>query len=459
MTVPHPISLAKTCPRGLLEILRKAGFTFDAVKARLGTEYRMYMLEGSGIAGRFRALVQSAGMGADIGARMLSANRLGVLGAISNSFIRRGPKDRLDLLIWLFLLNEPVQTTTLKCLFSDGDLNALAAMNLIRLDRDVAVCDLAIFECAGLFFATDARVKRPSGVNDVMPLHPDSFDLVGSVSRKPVESTLDLCTGSGVHALVAARHSKHVVATDINPRALHFAEFNAWLNGITNIEFQQGDLFRAVEDSAFDLILSNPPYIPDTDSSPGDNRSCGGQHGDVLWSRILQGLDKHLRPGGLCQMIHMIVQFGDERPEDKIRALLGPLTDSCNIILCSNTIAYRNKEIESATLVHYGVVTIKRSVNPGGTFSIRAPFHPPLAFDISTLLSTLEHTSLPEERILIGQSHFERSERNKILSGAGARMRIVNFLAYCCIIVRRALPVRSYVRSAWRFFGSLHQVL
>lgn len=114
-------------------------------------------------------------------------------------------------------------------------------------------------------------------------------------------------------------------------------------------------------------------------------------------------------------MIHMIVQFGDERPEDKIRALLGPLADFCNIIICSNTIAYRNKEITSTTLVHYGVVTIKRSVKPGGTFSIRAPFHPPLAFDMSTLLSALEQTSLPEERILIGQSHFERSKKSKIL--------------------------------------------
>lgn len=459
MTVPHPISLAKTCPRRILEILRTTGFTFDAVKARLGTEYRMYKPEGSGVVGRFRALVQSASMDADIGFRMLWPSRLRILGAIPKYFIKQGPKDRLDLLIWLFLLNEPVQTTALKCLFSDGDLNALTAMNLIRVDKDVAVCDLAIFECAGLFFATDAQVKPPSGVKGVMPLHPDSYDLVGSVSRKPVESTLDLCTGSGVHALVAARHSKQVVATDINPRALHFAEFNAWLNGITNIEFLQGDLFHAIEDTTFDLILSNPPYIPDTTASPGDNRSCGGQRGDVLWSRILQGLDKHLRPGGLCQMIHMIVQFGNERPEDKIRALLGPLADSCNIIVCSNTIAYRNKEITSATLVHYGVVTIKRNANPGGTFSIRAPFHPPLAFDMSTLLSTLEQASLPEERTLICQSHFERSTRSKILSGAGARMRFVNFLMYCAIFVWRALLVRSYVRSTWRFFGSAHRAL
>ena len=168
-----------------------------------------------------------------------------ILGKIPNYFIKRGPKDQLDLLIWLFLFNEPIKATALACLFSPDDLDALAAMKLIRSDAGVATCDLALFECAGLFFATDARVKPPRDVNKVMPLHPSSFDFVGSVSRKPVNSTLDLCTGSGVHALMAARHSEHVVATDISPRALHFAEFNAWFNGITNIEFCRSDFFRA----------------------------------------------------------------------------------------------------------------------------------------------------------------------------------------------------------------------
>src|SRR5262249_31646156 len=156
-------------------------------------------------------------------------------------------------------------------------LDELAAMNLIRLDAGAAICDVALFECAGLFLATDAMAKPVSDVNRVMPLIPESFDFVGSVSRKPVNSALDLCTGSGVHALIAARHAKHVVATDVNPRALRFAEFNAWFNGITNIEFCQGDLFRAVEGGTFDLILANPPYMPDTTSSPGDNFFCGGK--------------------------------------------------------------------------------------------------------------------------------------------------------------------------------------
>src|ERR1017187_2760684 len=241
--VSHPIPLENASPRRLTGILQDAGFTFDAVKGRLGTEYRQWSPKGAGVAGKFRAFFECAGMRADIGARMFGPAGSGILDTIAGFFKKRGPKDQRDLLIWLFLFNEPVKVTALSCIFSPDDLNALAAMNLIRLDAGAAICDLALYECAGLFLATDAIVKvnHPAVANPVMALLAESYDFVGSVSRKPVNAALDLCTGSGVHALVAARHAKHVVATDINPRALRFAEFNAWFNGITNIEFCRGD--------------------------------------------------------------------------------------------------------------------------------------------------------------------------------------------------------------------------
>src|SRR6185295_18778283 len=118
---------------------------------------------------------------------------------------------------------------------------------------------------------------------------------------------------------------------------------------------------------------ANPPYIPDTASSPNDNFYCGGKSGDVLWSQILQGLEKHLRPGGLCQIIHMIILFDNESYEDRIRVLLGPLADFCNVLICSNAIAFRNRETAAATSVHFGVTSIKRYVKPGGMFYVRAP--------------------------------------------------------------------------------------
>ena len=63
-TVSYPIILENICPRKLTGILRDAGFTFDAVKARLGTEYRMWFPEGAGVVGEFRAFFQRASMAA-----------------------------------------------------------------------------------------------------------------------------------------------------------------------------------------------------------------------------------------------------------------------------------------------------------------------------------------------------------------------------------------------------------
>jgi SAM-dependent methyltransferase len=447
MTIPHPIPLANASPRRLTSILQEVGFTFDAVKDRLGTDYPQWPEEGVGVVGKFRVFFQYAKMRSDIGLRMLSPmlfpERSGFLDTISAYFRKKRPKDPLDLLIWLFLFNEPVQATALGGVFSPNDLDALAAMNLIRMDAGAVTCDLALFECGGLFLATDAMVLPTANMNSIMPLLPESFDFVESVSRKPVNSTLDLCTGSGVHALIAARHSKHVVASDINPRALRFAEFNAWFNGITNIEFCQGDLFCAVGDRAFDLILANPPFMPVTGSSPNDNYYCGGKSGDVLWSQILQGLEKHLRPGGLCQMIYLFVLFGNESQEAKVRALLGPLAEFCNVLDFSNPIVYRNEHIADATSVHWGVTSIKRNTKPGEVFYVCAPYRPPLPFDVSDLLLALEQTSRSEERTLACERHYAQSRPNRKFHGTGTLLRAVS-RALCCVvccdlILRRAL--------------------
>lgn len=389
--------------------------------------------------GKLRAFFETASMDADMGMKMLSPARSGIRGTIPRYFRNKGPKDQLDLLIWLFLFNEPVKVTALTGIFSPDDLNAMSAMNLIRLDSGVAICDFALFECAGLFLVTDAKVKPQAEVNPVLALFPECFDFVESVSRKPVNAALDLCTGSGVHGLVAARHSKHVVATDVSPRALCFAEFNAWFNGITNIEFCRGDLFGVVEGRTFDLILANPPFMPVIGCSPGDNSYCGGKSGDVLWSQILQGLEEHLRPDGLCQIIHMTILFGTETYENKIRALLGSLADFCSVVICSNPIAYRNVHTAAATSVHFGVTSIKRYPKLGGGVYMRAPFRPPLSLDVSDLFSLLEQTSSPEERTRVCQRCYTQPKRSRKLRGNGTAIRMASFVACCGLVLHRAL--------------------
>ena len=96
---------------------------------------------------------------------------------------------------------------------------------------------------------------------------PSSISLTRLTFRNRVKTTLDVGTGAGIHALLAAAHSEQVVATDTNPRALNFACMNARLNGIENISFRQGSFFEPVTTEKFDLIISNPPFIISPESS------------------------------------------------------------------------------------------------------------------------------------------------------------------------------------------------
>ena len=133
-----------------------------------------------------------------------------------------------------------------------------------------------------------------------------SRTLAGLMIHTPVDSTLDLGTGSGILALLASRFSERVVATDISARALDFARFNAELNGATNIEFRLGNLFEPLVGERFDRILSNPPFVITPRSAAGvpayDYRD-GGRVGDGLTEALVAAIPAHLAPRGIAQLL------------------------------------------------------------------------------------------------------------------------------------------------------------
>jgi SAM-dependent methyltransferase len=122
-----------------------------------------------------------------------------------------------------------------------------------------------------------------------------------ALPSRPVGRVLDLGCGAGTLALLLAKHAGEVVATDINPRAVALAKFNAAVNGIPNVEFHVSDLFDAVIGERFDLIVSQPPYYPfGVGAPPGQTHTFlhGGVRGDELATRIVEAIPQFLRPSG-----------------------------------------------------------------------------------------------------------------------------------------------------------------
>ena len=120
-----------------------------------------------------------------------------------------------------------------------------------------------------------------------------------------VERALDLGTGCGIQALLVARRAGVVVATDISSRALAYAELNARLNGVNNIEFRQGSMFEPVAGESFDLIVSNPPFVitPRTEGVPEYEYRDGGLIGDALVEQFVRTAPAFLRTGGTAQLL------------------------------------------------------------------------------------------------------------------------------------------------------------
>jgi release factor glutamine methyltransferase len=121
------------------------------------------------------------------------------------------------------------------------------------------------------------------------------------------DRTLDLCTGSGVLAITAARFgAAEAWAVDVSRRSVLAATLNARLNGV-RIHARRGHLFGPVAGRRFDLITANPPYVPQVDEGPvrGAARAWeAGPDGRKFIDPLLEGLTRHLRPGGRVLLVH-----------------------------------------------------------------------------------------------------------------------------------------------------------
>ncbi len=183
-----------------------------------------------------------------------------------------------------------------------------------------------IYPVREAFIVTDpALLEHGCSPGHVYQLGSDSYFLARMTPRNGVDGTLDLCTGSGVHGVLASFHSNAALGVDLNPRALTYARFNGALNQKSPVfRVQESDLYSQLDPGlTFDLITANPPFVPTPDAGMDIHRT-GGETGEELSSRIVGGLAERLRPGGLFAMVLDYPVFRDSTYLERLRQWAGP---------------------------------------------------------------------------------------------------------------------------------------
>ncbi|GAA2081500.1 class I SAM-dependent methyltransferase [Aeromicrobium halocynthiae] len=161
------------------------------------------------------------------------------------------------------------------------------------------------------------------GPDHVLGISEASSSLARLTVRRDADRVLDLGTGCGVQALHLAGHSREVVATDVNPRALWAARLTTELNGV-DADVRQGSLYEPVAGERFDLVVTNPPFVV---SPPSDDRLVYRESdlpGDDVVRRIVAGAHHHLRPDGWCQVLASWMHTADRPWEERLQGWIEP---------------------------------------------------------------------------------------------------------------------------------------
>jgi methylase of polypeptide subunit release factors len=340
---------------------------------------------------------------------------------------RRRARDggRTGALARLFLLQDEIDAGELDPLL--GPLLAeLADLGMVREEDGLISGAVQLVPHDDLLVASDRYGAGTSG-DQVPGVQGPSFLLGALAIRRPVARALDLGTGNGIQSLLIAPFAERVVATDVNQRALAFAELNFALNGVENVELREGSLFEPVTGERFGLVLANPPYVISPDRSFLFRDSALG--GEGISEAAVRGLGDALEPGGHASvLVSWDATGGSERPVDWLEG------SGCDglLLITSRVGAEANAEkwhvgadrdaaverwiayFHQAGIeeIAYGAVVVRKASGSGG--------------QVRTIAAPDEMAGIASDqmlRLLNAPSELDASARVRIVSGTAIEQR------------------------------------
>lgn len=229
----------------------------------------------------------------------------------------------LGLLIRVFFLLQEAPVAEIESAIPEDVVKTMQALDLLRRSEDGKpqfYSSVWLYPAEDLVLASD----RAKDLQDaVFPaISPLSFRFLKRMSRSPATAALDLCSGSGVAALLLSQHCPQVIASDVSPRAVHFAKFNCLLNGRDHVTAVESDLYSALQGKTFDRIVAHPPYVPSLSNAV--IWRDGGATGEEPLRHIVEGLPAFLRRGGTFYASCGGFDTIEHKFEHRIRDWLGP---------------------------------------------------------------------------------------------------------------------------------------
>lgn len=150
----------------------------------------------------------------------------------------------------------------------------------------------------------------------VYPPSEDTYLLMDAVKQQGGRVALELCPGTGAVGLSVAHAVGLIVAVDISPDAARNTLHNYRANGAApKLEAVVGDLFSPLGDREFDLILMNPPYLPDDGGLAEDGAWSAGSDGRAVIDRFILEVGRHLAAGGKAFFLQSTVNGVEESLE------------------------------------------------------------------------------------------------------------------------------------------------
>ena len=208
---------------------------------------------------------------------------------------------------------------------TDQQERQLSALLLSRVEREPLQYLLGKAGFYGRDFRVDHRVLIPRPETEL--LCEKAIEALTAVrAARPQPFVLDLCTGSGAIGVTLALECPfaQVSACDLSPEALSLARQNARDLGAA-VDLKQGNLFEAVTGRRFDMIISNPPYIPQKELAGLQEEVRrepqmaldGGEDGLDFYRRIAKEAPEYLNPDGW-----LLLEIGDGQGEAVKKMLL-----------------------------------------------------------------------------------------------------------------------------------------